>query len=122
MKRLLTAVLLIASVSLSGLVSRSQTAQSQSTGDLFERRIRPLLVEKCYSCHSTQSKPLAGGLRLDTKAGVLAGGSHGSSLVPGNPEKSLLVRAVRFTDDKLKMPPAGKLLESEIAALVEWIK
>src|SRR5262245_37771233 len=71
----------------------------------FESKVRPLLIARCYSCHSADAKKLRGGLRLDTPDGLRRGGDSGPAVVPGYPEKSLLVKAVRHGDDKLKMPP-----------------
>jgi hypothetical protein len=87
--------------------------------DLFENKVRPILANNCYSCHTTAR---LGGLRLDSRAGLLKGGKSGPAMVPGDPEKSLLIRAVRQTDDKLKMPQGGKLRKPEIDALVEWVR
>ena len=85
----------------------------------FEKRVRPLLVNRCYECHSA-GKKIKGGLRLDHKEGVIRGGDSGPAIVPGNPEKSLLITAIRHTDDDLKMPKK-KLPEQEIAALTKWV-
>ena len=90
--------------------------------DFFEAKIRPLLVSQCYECHSAASKPVMGGLRLDTKQALMAGGSHGASLVVGDPEKSLLIKAIRFADNGLKMPPKGKLTTAQIADLETWVR
>src|SRR6188472_4276742 len=78
----------------------------QFSGDgiaFFEKKIRPLLVNKCYECHSASAKKVRGELVLDTRAALLKGGATGPAIVPGEPEKSLLIRAVRHIDDKLKM-------------------
>src|SRR5256885_13610335 len=77
--------------------------------DFFERKIRPVLVEHCYACHSTQAKKHKGGLLLDTRDGLRKGGESGPALVPGQPERSLLIKAVHYDSDELKMPPKGKL-------------
>lgn len=91
--------------------------------DFFERKVRPVLVERCYECHSAQAQKLKGGLLLDTRDGVLKGGDSGPAIVPGNPEKSLLIKAVRYTRDDLQMPPKNKKLPDEqIADLEEWVK
>ncbi len=91
--------------------------------EFFERKIRPLLVENCYKCHSEQSEKLKGGLRLDTREGVLKGGDSGPALDPGDPEKSLLIKAVRHTDKELQMPHKDKkLTDAQIADLVTWVK
>jgi len=88
--------------------------------DLFEKRIRPLLVDKCYGCHSPDRK-IKGGLRLDHKDGWAKGGDSGPAIVPGKPDESLLMKAVSYKDRDLKMPPKQKLADSEIATLQEWI-
>ncbi len=87
--------------------------------DLFESKVRPVLANSCYACH-TGSR--LGGLRLDSRAELLKGGKSGPAIVPGDPEKSLLIRAIRQTDEKLKMPQGGKLRKEEIDALVEWVR
>ena len=85
----------------------------------FEKKVRPVLVEKCISCHGPKKQ--AGELRLDSRAAILAGGDRGPALVPGKPDESLIVRAVRHNEE-LKMPQKSKLPEAEIAAIVEWVK
>jgi len=94
-------------------------APGRAADDHFEKRVRPLLVEKCVSCHGPD-KP-KGGLRLDTKAGWQRGGDSGAVVVPGDPDKSLLIQAVRQSGE-LKMPPKEKLNDAEVAALVQWVK
>src|SRR5262245_41696722 len=74
----------------------------------FEQKIRPVLVEHCYECHSAQAKKLKGGLLLDTQAGLRKGGDTGPAVVPGKADDSLLIQALR-QGDELKMPPKGKL-------------
>jgi len=86
----------------------------------FEKRVRPLLVKRCYKCHSRQAKKLQGGLFLDIRAGWAKGGESGPAIVPGKPEESLLIDAVRYGD--LEMPPDNKLSAAEIAVLVQWVK
>ena len=85
----------------------------------FEKVIRPLLVEKCVGCHG--EKKQKGDLRLDSLAAVLKGGESGPAVVPGKPEQSLLVTAVRH-NESLKMPPKEKLPAADIAALAAWVK
>ncbi len=86
----------------------------------FEQKVRPTLAAKCYSCHSAEAKKIKGGLRLDTAEGIRRGGDSGAAVVvPGQPNASLLIQAVRH--DGLKMPPDGKLSASEIAGLAEWV-
>src|SRR5262245_15431527 len=93
--------------------------RAEGSEELFERRIRPLLVEKCYACH-TQSQ--LGGLRIDSRETLLKGGNSGPAIVPGNPEQSLLIQAVSRTLERLKMPPQEKLKDTEIAALSDWVR
>ena len=89
--------------------------------NFFERSIRPLLVERCYECHSTQAKKLKGGLNLEHREGWVKGGDRGAAIEPGKPEASLLIQAVRYQDEDLQMPPKGKLSEREIAVLTQWV-
>jgi len=88
----------------------------------FESKIRPVLIEKCYSCHSgdTKNGPKAG-LTLDSSAGVLKGGDNGPAVVPGNAKKSLLFNALRGIDDVVVMPPKEKLTPDVIADFEKWI-
>jgi hypothetical protein len=88
--------------------------------EFFEKRVRPVLVERCYECHG--EKKQKGGLRLDSAAAVRAGGDSGAVLVAGQPEKSLLIKVVTWSDPDLQMPPKNKLPDAEIAALTEWVK
>ncbi|MDB6124456.1 MAG: hypothetical protein JWQ71_3449 [Pedosphaera sp.] len=91
--------------------------------DFFEAKIRPIFVNNCYKCHSHESTKLKGGLSLEFRDTVLKGGDTGPALVAGDPEKSLLIKAVRYTDPDLQMPPKGeKLSDAQIADLVTWIK
>jgi hypothetical protein len=87
----------------------------------FESKIRPLLSERCYECHSAGKKQ-KGNLLLDTKEGVLKGGDTGAAIVPGDPAKSLLIEAVKWTDKDLQMPPKKQLSSEEIADLEKWIQ
>ena len=89
----------------------------------FESKVRPVLVEHCYECHSGEKTK--GGLGLDTKQGWEKGGDTGPAIVPGKPDESLLIKAVRYHDEDLAMPPkkkGGKLPEAVIADLVEWVR
>ncbi len=92
--------------------------------EFFEKHIRPVLVESCYGCHSPKAeKGIKGGLSLDTREGLLKGGDSGPAILPGDAEKSLLVKAVRYHDENLQMPPKGKRLpESQVDDLVAWVK
>jgi hypothetical protein len=91
----------------------------------FEKKIRPVLSESCYKCHSVAAKEqgkLKAGLFLDTREGVLAGGDTGPSVVPGKPDASLLVKAVRWSDPDMEMPPKHKLPEPVIADIAKWVE
>jgi hypothetical protein len=90
--------------------------------EFFEKKIRPVLAERCYECHSETAKRLKGGLRLDSKASMLKGGDTAPSIIAGDAEKSLLVKAIRQKDDDLKMPPKGKLTDEQISDFEAWIK
>ena len=88
----------------------------------FEKRIRPLLVRKCYECHSSESKDLQGELLVDSRATLRRGGTHGPAIVPGDLERSLLIDAVRYKNEDMQMPPDEKLSDAEIADLEHWVK
>ena len=88
--------------------------------DFFERKVRPVLVERCSSCHNASKR--RGGLSLASRDAMLKGGDSGLAVVPGQPEKSLLVKAIRHASEELKMPPKGKLPDNTIADLVTWIQ
>jgi Protein of unknown function (DUF1549)/Planctomycete cytochrome C len=106
------------------------TALSRAGADdgvaFFENRIRPLLVEHCYKCHSAEAKKVKGALMLDTKEDFLKGGTDGVVVVAGDPERSPLITAVRYEDKDLRMPPekdgGKKLPDAAIADLVQWVK
>src|SRR6266540_5236365 len=88
--------------------------------DFFEKKIRPILAENCYKCHSIEQGKSKGDLTLDTRDGVLKGGEDGPVIVPGDPAKSVLVKAIRYEDKDLQMPPKGeKLTAQQIADLTE---
>src|SRR5687768_7107837 len=90
--------------------------------EFFEKRIRPLLAERCYECHSDDKK-VKGGLALDTPEGLKLGGDSGPAIAPGNVDGSRLIRAVRSVDPEVEaMPPKSALPREEIALLEEWIR
>jgi cytochrome c553 len=88
--------------------------------EFFEARIRPVLATHCYQCHGADKA--TSGLRLDTRAGMVAGGSRGTAVSAGNPESSLILRAISHRDPMLKMPPSGRLPDSVIEDFREWIR
>ena len=120
----LPAVLLLR-IACGALPAFGLAAADPASVEFFENRIRPVLVERCYECHSAQSESLKGGLRLDFKAGWEKGGASGSpSIIPGKPETSLLIQVVKGTAADVKvMPPKGGALQPEqIADLEAWIR
>ena len=91
--------------------------------EFFESKIRPVLAEHCYSCHSEKAEKVKGGLKLDTRDALLRGGTSGPVITPGDPDASLLIKAVRYTDPDLQMPPKDKKLSAEqITQLEAWVK
>jgi hypothetical protein len=107
-----------------GMLTNFAMAADDPAGiEFFESRIRPILADNCYPCHSQQSPKIKGGLLLDTRTDLLKGGDTGPAIKPGDPENSLLIKAVRYTDDDLKMPPKNKkLAAAQIASLEAWVK
>ena len=111
-----TTVLTLAVLTLGG---RAVAADDRM--EFFEKKVRPLLTERCYECHSPEKK-VKGGLRLDIRDGWVKGGDTGPAIVPGEPEKSLLVTAIRYKDRDLQMPEKRKMPDEEIAILEQWVK
>ncbi|MEN9572208.1 MAG: hypothetical protein RL514_63 [Verrucomicrobiota bacterium] len=102
---------------------RAEAAEwSREHLEFFEKRIRPVLAERCYECHSAAAKKSKGGLTLDTRAGVLKGGETGPTLVAGDPEKSKLIEAVRYHNRDLQMPPKSRLPAEQVRDLEQWVK
>ncbi|HEY2415897.1 MAG TPA: PSD1 and planctomycete cytochrome C domain-containing protein [Pirellulaceae bacterium] len=93
---------------------------SKDQVEFFEKHIRPVLVEHCYECHSAQSEKLKGKLLLDSREASLKGGESGPAVVPGNPDASLVVQALRY--ENYEMPPKGKLPSEVIAKFEQWVK
>lgn len=107
-----------------------QAAEPETAGsdpaafDFFEKKIRPVLIEQCYECHSAQAKAdgkLKGGLLLDSRQAAQTGGDSGPSVVPRKLDESLLIEAIRYDEDSYQMPPAGKLPDEVIADFEKWI-
>ena len=101
--------------------SQTATAPAQNTAaaEHFEAKVRPILAANCYDCHGDEQY---GGLKLDSREAMLKGGASGPAIVPGDPDKSLLIQAVRHTNEKLKMPKGGRLRPDDVDVLVEWVK
>src|SRR5262249_940353 len=89
----------------SGADAPSSAAPNAEGVEFFEKNIRPVLSERCYECHSAAAKKLKGKLRLDTKEDLERGGESGRAVIPGQPEQSLLIKAIRYIDDDLQTPP-----------------
>ena len=117
-------------LSILGLATGANAAFAQAPSDLaqldfFEKNIRPVLANSCYECHSQESKSLKGGLMVDTREGLIQGGDSGSALVPGSPEKSLLITSIRHEhkDPDMAMPPKKEKLSAAVLANFEaWVK
>src|SRR5215210_4354780 len=90
--------------------------------EFFEKKIRPVMVARCYECHSATAKKVKGKLKLDTREDFEKGGDTGPAVVPGDPEKSLLIKAVRYKDEDLAMPPKEKLPDDQIKDFEQWVK
>ena len=97
-------------------------ASEASDAEFFESRIRPVLVEKCFACHSRTAEKIRSGLRLDGRSALLAGGDRGPAIHLEKPEDSLLLKALRYETENLEMPPKGKLPARVIADFEEWIR
>src|SRR5882672_9496785 len=116
----------LVAVLLLGTASAAQQQQaappiSADQVEFFEQKIRPIFVERCYKCHSTGADKVKGGLLLDSREGLLKGGDSGPAIVPGDPEKSILIKAIRQTDE-LRMPVKEKLPDEQIADFVAWVR
>jgi mono/diheme cytochrome c family protein len=113
----LLAAALVASTSL--LAAEPGAKPAPEAVRFFESRVRPVLAENCFKCHN--DKKQRGGLRVDSRAALMSGGDQGAVIVPGKPEDSLLLKAVRY-EDELKMPPTKKLTKEQIADLTQWVR
>ena len=121
MARWLVSIGMLATLGWTAFAAAADAVPDKKGIAFFEKRIRPVLVESCYECHSTkEGSKLKGGLALDSREGLLQGGETGPAIVPGSPEDSLLIEAIRH--DGLEMPPEKKLPASVIADFVTWVK
>ena len=110
-----------------GVLLATAEDQNKSTSpediEFFEKKIRPILAARCYSCHSSRSKTVQGSLKVDSHSALLTGGDSGAVIVPGKPAESLLIAAIQFDPNAdFQMPPKGKLPKREIDALTEWVR
>ncbi len=125
MSRLLLRVTLwgVASFALAGAPARAEAPEgppASAAAAFFESKVRPVLVGSCLQCHG--AKKQRGDLRLDSRAALLQGGERGPAVVPGDPDHSLLIQAVRHAHDDLKMPPNKRLSDADVQALAAWVK
>jgi hypothetical protein len=90
--------------------------------EFFEKKVRPVLAQYCYSCHSQSAKRSLGNFTLDTKQGMMHGGQGGAAVMPGDPDHSRFVAAIRYAQSDLQMPPKAKLSDAAIADLTAWVK
>ena len=112
----------LTSLLLTALSASALSAQTNSQGiEFFEKKIRPVLTQHCYACHSAKTQAMAE-LRLDSKTGLAMGGSRGPAIVPGSPETSLLLKAISYRDPDLKMPPTGRLSAEQIEDFTTWVR
>ncbi len=118
--RSLTHVLTVCVFLIAALPLVAQDGNEPAKIEFFETRIRPVLVQHCYECHAADSKIVRGGLQLDSQAATLQGGDSGPSVVPGNPDDSLLLSAIKH--ESLEMPPQSKLPDNVIADFETWIR
>lgn len=109
-------------ISLLAAASALADGPTAEQSEFFEKKVRPLLVEHCYSCHSATAAKLKGGLRVDGRALLIKGGDNGPAIVSGQPEKSRLIEAIHYKNVDMQMPPAGKLRDAAIADLTAWVK
>lgn len=103
-------------------VSAEDKAPNKADLDFFDKKVKPILTERCYECHSAKAKKVKGKLKVDTKEDFEKGGEDGKIVVPGDLEKSPMIKAVRWVDEDLQMPPKKKLTDAEIKTLEEWVK
>ncbi|QDU27098.1 Planctomycete cytochrome C [Anatilimnocola aggregata] len=102
------------------VISAQESKANRQAVAFFEKKIRPVLVQHCYECHSATAKKVQGGLLLDSREGLLRGGESGPSIVPGKPQQSLLIQALKF--ESFEMPPKRQLPDGVINDFVKWVQ
>jgi hypothetical protein len=110
------------SLSLAAGSSQGAGAVSAEKTAFFEKNIRPILINRCYECHSVEKGKAKGSLTLDSREAILKGGDSGPALVAGQPDKSLIIESVRYQNQDMQMPPKGALPSQEVKLLEEWVK
>jgi cytochrome c553 len=109
---------------IAALLFTAHTAVGEITpeqAEFFETRIRPVLADQCYRCHSNEAEKLKAGLHLDSRAGLIEGGESGPALVPGDVDKSLIIEALHYQNADMQMPPKKKLSPEVIADFEKWV-
>src|SRR5262249_33975434 len=110
----LPGILAVCAVLLLGTLAAAKDPPREQV-EFFEKKVRPVLAEHCFACHSAAKGKKKGGLLLDSREAILQGGDTGPALVPSEPDKSLLIKAIRHTDPDLKMPPKNPLTAMQVA-------
>jgi Protein of unknown function (DUF1553)/Protein of unknown function (DUF1549)/Planctomycete cytochrome C/Concanavalin A-like lectin/glucanases superfamily len=103
-------------------VETNASSFSREQVQFYEKKVQPILEQNCYKCHSHEAEKIKGDFVLDSRGGLLKGGETGPAVVPGDAERSLLIKAVQHVDEDLQMPPKKKLADADIATLTEWVK
>jgi len=123
MKKLRLTALAIAITVISSPLRAQEKPLTAEENEFFEAKIRPALIEHCHKCHSAdKDAKIKGGLQVDSKAALLKGGTSGPGLVAGQPDRSLIIKAMRFSDPNLQMPPKEKLPDSVVADFENWVR
>ena len=115
------ALLIAGAFPVAAALAADPPVDERAAAEFFEKRIRPLFAKHCYECHAHDKAGDSGQLAVDSRAALLKGGDRGPIIVAGKPDESLLVKALRYGDPKLQMPPEGKLPDAEIELLTNWI-
>jgi hypothetical protein len=109
-------------IALQSSIAGSAVAADDAKIAFFEKTIRPILINRCYECHSVEAGKSKGGLELDSRDGMLKGGDSGPAVIAGDPDKSRIIESVRYHNQDLQMPPKGAMPATEVKALEEWVK
>src|SRR6185369_3557407 len=121
-QKIVPAFLLCAWILSVSAIASADDLPNQEGIEFFEKKIRPILVDNCYECHSAKSAELKGNLHVDSREGLRRGGATGPAVVPGDLNASLLMQAVKYSEDSYQMPPKGKLPDEIIHDLEQWIE
>ena len=114
-------LLLLAGAAWAPVPARAASPSPEGT-EFFEKKIRPVLVERCYECHSVERGKTKGGFALDSREGLMHGGESGAAVVPGDPEKSKIIEGIRWKNQDFQMPPKKALTPQQVADFEAWVK